>query len=34
MVGRRSGRILDTILVRLAEFLEKNDAIVRQVKAR
>ena len=27
-----AGGILDTILVRLAEFLEKNDAIVRKVK--
>jgi len=29
-----AGGILDTILVRLAEFLEKNDAIVRRSKAR
>src|SRR5690349_6098432 len=27
-----AGGILDTILIRLAEFLEKNDAIVRKVK--
>src|SRR6266568_4757520 len=27
-----AGGILDTILVRLAEFLEKNDAIIRKVK--
>src|SRR6266516_2911654 len=27
-----AGGILDTILVRLAQFLEKNDAIVRKVK--
>src|SRR5258708_19499169 len=28
-----AGGILDTILVRLAQFLEKNDLIVRKVKA-
>src|SRR3989449_4007104 len=27
-----AGGILDTILVRLSEFLEKNDAIIRKVK--
>jgi len=32
VAARRSSGILDTILLRLATFLEKNDSIIRKVK--